>query len=149
MYIGSYSISLDAKGRLAFPAKVREMLHADCRGQIVMTADADESCLRIYPKHGWEQFMPKLVKLPPGYKKVERMQRLLLGFANSLEIDEENGRVTIPPTLRDFASLEKKLILVGRNNWFELWSEENWNNYLVNSEDVDDVPPELLRELTL
>ena len=149
MYIGSYSISLDAKGRLAFPAKVRELLHADCHGQIVMTADADETCLRIYTRPGWDVFMPKLVALPPGYKKVERMQRLLLGFANSMEIDEENGRVTIPPTLREFAGLEKKLMLVGRNKWFELWSEENWSNYLVSSEGADDAPPELLKDLAL
>lgn len=73
------------------------------------------------------------------------MRRLLLGFASTLEIDEANGRILLPPTLREFAGLEKKLMLIGQGKRLELWSEEEWFKYLDTQEDDnDEMPPEVL-----
>lgn len=147
MYSGSHLINMDAKGRLAIPAKVREDLQADCGGQIVVTADTEEPCLVIFPKHAWDQLSKRMAGWPSSYKKVARMKRLLLGYATPLEVDSENGRVLLPPTLREYAGLEKRLMLIGQPDKLELWSEDGWNAYLKR-EDADDVPAELLPDLS-
>ena len=143
MYQSSYSINMDAKGRLAIPTKVRESLLSDCGGRIVMTAHTDEKCLLIYPEHEWNQKLPEIMALPNRNKKAARMQRLLLGYATPMEVDEANGRILLPPTLRDFAGIDKKLMLVGLLNKYELWSEENWFNYLNQDDDDGEDPAEV------
>ncbi len=145
MYQSSHSINMDAKGRLAIPTKVRDMLLADCGGRIVITAHTDERCLLIYPEHEWNQKLPEIKALPSRNKKAARIQRRLLGYATPMEVDEANGRLLLPPTLRDFAGLDKKLILVGLLNKYELWSEEAWFNYLNEEDDDEDEPEEVTR----
>lgn len=125
MFRGIAEISLDPKGRLAIPAKYREVLAELCRGQLVATVDIRDASLRIYPLPVWLELEAQLEALPstdPGARKV---QRLLLGYASDLEMDG-NGRVLLPVSLRKYAQLEKRLILVGMGKKFELWSEENW-----------------------
>lgn len=148
VYLGSNAINMDAKGRLAIPTKVRETLVSDCGGRIVITAHTEEKCLLVYPEPEWLNKLPAIEKLPNINKKAARMQRLLLGYATSLEVDEDNGRILIPPTLREFAGLEKKLMLVGQSNKMELWSESNWFTYLDDDDDDGDVPDDVL-SLTL
>lgn len=142
MYQGSYSINMDAKGRLAIPTKVRELLLADCAGRIVVTAHTEEKCLLIYPEQEWDQLLPSIKALPNRNKTAAKMQRLLLGYATPLEIDESNGRILMSPTLRDFAGLDKKLMLVGQLNKYELWSEDEWSAYLSADNDDDEEVPE-------
>lgn len=142
---GSHAINMDAKGRLAIPAKVREDLAQYCGGRIVVTANADadeERCLLVYPEPEWEEKRPKIEALPNRYKSVRRLQRLVLGNAAPMELDSA-GRILIPPTLRSYAYLEKKLMLIGQGNKFELWSEERWLAWLDDSSDCDDMPPEM------
>ena len=143
MFQGSYAINMDAKGRIAVPAKCRELLSSVCGGKIVMTAHNQDRCLLVYPEGEWQDnILPKIQSLPSFNKAALRTQRLLIGYASALELDG-NGRVLLPPTLREFAGLEKKLMLVGIGNKFELWDEDAWWSSINESAD-DDLPEEML-----
>ncbi len=126
MFRGVSHITMDAKGRFALPARQRERLQALCGGQIVATVDTHSKCLRLYPMPAWEALEEKLQALPSMNKLVRGMQRLILGYACELEFDA-NGRALLSQSLRDYAVLEKKLVLVGLGSKFELWSEEQWS----------------------
>ncbi|MDX1755756.1 MAG: division/cell wall cluster transcriptional repressor MraZ [Marinobacter sp.] len=142
-FLGSHAINMDAKGRMAIPAKLREELAQLCGSRIVLTASADEErCLLIYPEPQWKQVEEQLNGLPTMKKAVRRLQRIMLGYATPLELDSA-GRVLVPPTLRNFAGLEKKLMLVGQGKKLELWSEERWFAWLDESDDDEEMPPEM------
>jgi len=142
-FLGSHAINMDAKGRIAIPAKVREKLVQLCGGRIVLTANADEDrCLLLYPEPEWELLLPKIKALPNMNKAVQRLHRLILGHAAEMELDS-NGRILVPPTLRNHAGLEKKLMLVGLGNKLELWSEERWFACVDESPGDDEMPPEM------
>lgn len=143
LFLGSHAINMDAKGRMAIPTKIRESLASFCDGRIVMTAHTEERCLLVYPEDQWKEILPKIESLPTFNKVARRTQRLLIGYATPLEMDA-NGRVLVPPTLREYASLEKKLMLVGQGKKFELWSEDSWFNWLDESDQGDDIPDEML-----
>ena len=145
MYLGSNAISMDAKGRLAIPAKVRDSLLADCGGTIVITAHTQERCLLVYPEPQWQHLLPQIEGLSNINRKAAKIQRLLFGYATTLEIDELNGRILLPPTLREYAGLDKKLMLVGQGKKLELWSEEEWFKYLgAVEDDGEELPAEVL-----
>ena len=116
---------MDAKGRLAIPSRQREPLLEECGGDIVVTIDTQSTCLCIYPMSAWERIEEDLQSLPSLNPAVKRFQRLMLGYATDIQLDG-NGRMLLPPSLRDYAKLEKKLVLVGQGNKLELWSEELW-----------------------
>ena len=138
---------MDAKGRMAIPARIRELLVDDCAGRIVMTANPEaegaERCLWIYPEQQWQQVLPKIEALPTFNRVARRTQRLLIGYATPLELDG-NGRVLVPPTLREYAGLEKKLMLVGQGKKLELWSEERWLEWIDDVGGDEPVPDEML-----
>lgn len=149
MYLGSYAIQMDAKGRLAIPGKVRDALLSACQGRVVVTAHTEERCLLIYPESKWQELLPQIQALPNINKRAARMQRLLLGYATPLEVDADNGRILLPATLRDFAGLEKSLMLVGQGGKLELWSEAGWAAYLESALDDGDALPEQVAALSL
>ena len=124
MFRGVSQLNLDAKGRLAVPAKYRDRLLEICRGCLIATVDLD-GCLLLYPQPEWEQIEQKLMKLPSLDPQVRRLQRLLLGHATECEMDAQ-GRMLLPAPLREFAGLEKRVMLVGQGNKFELWNESSW-----------------------
>ena len=146
MFQGSQSINVDAKGRLAVPSRYREVLSAVCEGRLVVTANPYERCLNIYPEPQWQEVKNKIESLPNSNKKVRRLQRLVLGNASELEMDA-NGRLLLPQTLREYANLDKKAMLVGLGEKAELWSEQSWNDML--DEDDDDPMPEEMQGLSL
>lgn len=143
MFIGSYAITMDAKGRMAIPAKVRDALASVCEGRLVVTAHTEERCLLVYPEPQWLDLQPKIEALPNIHRKARRMQRLLLGYATPMELDG-NGRVLLPQTLRDYANLEKKLMLIGQGKKLELWSESGWYQELETGDDDASMPEEML-----
>jgi len=118
-----------------------------CASQLVVTVDRDK-CLLVYPLPEWEEIERKLVRLPSLNKQAKRLQRLLIGHATECEMDGQ-GRVLLSAPLRDFAGLNKKAVLIGQGNKFELWDEEVWNarrDEWLNEEsleDLDDLAPEL------
>jgi MraZ protein len=145
MHLGSNAINMDAKGRLAIPAKVRDALLSECGGRVVVTAHTEQRCLLIYPEQQWQLLLPQIESLPNINRKAAKMQRVLLGYATNLEIDESHGRILLPPTLREYAGLEKKLMLVGQGKKLELWSEKEWLKYLNDDDDDGEaVPAEVL-----
>lgn len=133
---------MDAKGRLAIPAKHRDTLASLCDSRIVMTAHTQDRCVLMYPETEWQAILPKIEALPTFNRAALRAQRLLIGYATTLELDG-NGRVLVPPTLRDYGNLDKKLMLVGLGKKFELWSEEAWLQTVAATED-DEMPAEML-----
>ncbi|MDX5445570.1 MAG: division/cell wall cluster transcriptional repressor MraZ [Zoogloeaceae bacterium] len=145
---GGSSVNLDTKGRLALPTRYRGQLEEGCGGQLVLTVH-DDGCLLLYPAPTWEEIERQLVRLPNQNKQTRRLQRMLLGHATETELDG-NGRILIPPRLREFAKLDKRVELVGLGNKFEIWNEEAWaqsrNDWV---EDDESVMPDALINLTL
>jgi MraZ protein len=145
MFRGVNTLHLDSKGRLAIPTRYREALLRQSSGQMVMTVDRDQ-CLLLYPLPDWEEIERKLVKLPSFNKQARRLQRLLMGHATECEMDG-NGRILVPPPLREFAALDKSVVLIGQGNKFELWSEAAWNvrraEWLAQGSDDGELPADL------
>ncbi|MEO0442867.1 MAG: division/cell wall cluster transcriptional repressor MraZ [Pseudomonadota bacterium] len=139
MFYGSHAINMDAKGRIAIPTRVRELLQECCEGRIVLTAHTENRCLHLFPETQWLEILPKIEALPSFNKISRRAKLLLIGHASPLELDA-NGRVLLPPTLREYAGLEKKLILVGQGKGLELWSEEGFAHYIDASVDDEEMP---------
>ncbi|WP_160082397.1 division/cell wall cluster transcriptional repressor MraZ [Pseudomonas sp. 8AS] len=126
MFRGANAISLDAKGRLAMPSRYRDELVSRCAGQLIVTIDAVDPCLCVYPLPEWELIEAKLRELPSLREETRRLQRLLIGNAVDIELDG-SGRFLVPPRLRAHAGLDKHAMLVGQLNKFQLWNEEAWN----------------------
>ena len=124
MFQGAAQLNLDSKGRLAIPAKHRDELMAHCAGQLVLTADAD-GCLLFYPQPEWQPIRDKLLKLSALNPRIRALQRRLIGYAEEVEMDAV-GRVLISSALRTYASLDKRVMLIGQGNKFELWDEAKW-----------------------
>ena len=112
---------------MALPTRNRETLQLTCEGKIVVTIDMREPCLLLYPLQEWEVVQRKLESLSNINPQARLLQRLLIGHATDLELDS-NGRVVLPAMLREYASLEKKLVLVGQGNKIELWSDDVWRD---------------------
>ena len=111
MFQGAAQLNLDSKGRLAIPARYRDMLLALCAGNLVLTADAD-GCLLVYPQAEWQPIRDKLLKLSALNPKIRALQRRLIGYAEDVVMDGA-GRVLISPALRSYAVLDKRVMLVG------------------------------------
>ena len=141
---GFNPINIDEKGRLAVPTRYRAELRECCDQQLVLTVSPDK-CLLLYPLPEWEDIERKLSKLSSLDKKVKRLQRLLIGHATECEMDSQ-GRVLIAEPLRNFAGLEKRVVLVGQGNKFEIWDEDTWNqsrDEWLDEENLDELSPEL------
>jgi MraZ protein len=135
---------LDAKGRLAIPTRYRERISTRSDGQLVVTVDKDH-CLLIYPLPDWEEIERKLVRLPSLHKRAREMQRIMVGYATEVDIDG-HGRILLSRELREFAGLDRAVVLIGQGHKFELWDEERWNekrDAWLASDDDGELPPEL------
>lgn len=145
MFRGANAINLDAKGRMALPSKYRELLQERSEGKMVLTIDTEDPCLLLYPLEDWAVIEQKVNQLPSFNKAARRIQRLLVGHATEVELDAQ-GRIVVPPVLRDYAKLEKKSMLIGQGNKFELWSEDIWSqsreDWLETSKE-DDLPDDV------
>ena len=146
MFRGVNQINLDAKGRMAMPARYRDQIDGCCENQMVATIDTEARCLLLYPLPDWEQIEKKIEALPSFNPAARRIQRLLIGHATDLEIDS-SGRLLIPAPLRSYAQLDKKLVLLGQGRKFEIWSEELWNetrdDYLSITDEAANLPDNL------
>ena len=127
MFRGINPLSLDGKGRLAVPAKYRQHLLETAGGQLVLTIDRDR-CLLLYPFPVWENVERQLIQLSSTNPRARALKRLLLGHAEECVLDA-NGRILLPAPLREFAHLEKRVVLVGQGNKFEIWNEQAWNDW--------------------
>mgnify|MGYP004444696935 CR=1 FL=1 len=124
MFMGEYSHTIDAKGRLIIPAKLREQLGS----RAILTKGFDQ-CLSIFTEERWKYITTALNKQPSTKAGIRVLQRMLFGSATEIEFDSQ-GRILVPPSLRRAAELEKKCIVVGVGEHIEVWSEARWNNYV-------------------
>ena len=143
MFRGATNLSMDAKGRLAVPAKHRDALLTQSAGNVVLTAHP-HGCLLLYPQPAWEPIQAKMMALSSFDKQSSALQRLLVGFAEDVSMDSA-GRMLVSPVLRDFAGLDKEVMLVGQGSHFELWNMEAWRAQLaqVMQDDNFSMPSEL------
>lgn len=145
MFRGLHRLSLDNKGRLSIPAVYRQRLLEASGGRMVLTVDRDR-CLLLYPLNTWEDIERKLIQLSSTHKRARALKRLLLGHAEECCLDA-GGRILLPEPLREFASLEKRVVLLGQGNKFEIWNEEGWqawrDSVLADGDDDGDPMPDL------
>ena len=125
MFRGVQHINMDVKGRMAIPARQREPILNICDGKLVLTIDTQSPCLALYPIGEWDRIELEVQNLPALKPQVKRFQRLVLGYATDVDLDS-SGRLLLPPSLREYAHLEKKLVLVGQGNKLEVWAENLW-----------------------
>lgn len=123
MFIGEYQHSVDTKGRIIVPAKIRDGLGE----KFVMTKGLD-GCLFVYAADEWTKLEAKLQTLPLTSKDARAFVRFFFSGATECEIDKQ-GRALIPPTLREHAKLDKDIVIIGVSSRVEIWSREEWERY--------------------
>ena len=140
MFRGINPINLDAKGRVALPAKYRDRVANRCDGRMVLTVHPFDRCLLLYPLADWEVIESQVNALPNSTsRQARRLQHLMVGYATELDLDAAN-RLLLPAMHRDHAEIDKRLILVGQGQKFEIWSEARWTSITETylNETVDD-----------
>jgi MraZ protein len=125
MFLGKSNLTLDAKGRIAIPARYREQLFELCDGKMVVTYNPAEKCLPIYPYEEWRQCVRKMQAAPDQSPKVRKLQRLIYSFTHEVDMDA-SGRLLIPQDSREEVGLSKNAVLIGHGEKLELWDEESW-----------------------
>lgn len=127
MFLGVNTLNLDAKGRLAIPAKHRDTLAQCCASRVVVTINPNpkDQCLWLYPENEWREIARQLSRLPSMNRQNQLIQRLMLGHASELELDSQ-GRILLSNELRDYAGLDKRVAVVGQVHKFEIWDEQIW-----------------------
>ncbi len=145
MLNGATKLNLDVKGRLAIPSRYRERLQEECAGRLVITLDPERRMV-IYPYHEWKEIEDNLTSLP-STKAAMKIKRLMLGHASECDMDK-NGRINLPPYLREKTGLEKQVVLVGIGKKFEVWDEATWERVWADEDDGIDMS-EVLASLSL
>ncbi|MBE6159882.1 MAG: division/cell wall cluster transcriptional repressor MraZ [Lactobacillales bacterium] len=137
MFMGEYHHTIDDKGRLTIPAKIRYELGAN----FVVTRGLD-NCLFIYPSSEWSKVIDKYKELP-NTKDARKFMRFFLSGATVSDFDKQ-GRVNIASPLINYASLEKDCVIIGVNDHLEVWSKTNWDNFILeNEDDLSDIADKL------
>ena len=132
MFMGEYSHNIDAKGRMIVPSKFREQLG----DEFVVTKGLD-GCLFVYPNEEWQNIEEKFRNVPLTSKDARKFSRFFFAGAATCELDKQ-GRILLPAHLREFAGLEKDVVLVGVGSRVEIWSKDKWEN--MNSDtDMDEI----------
>lgn len=138
MFIGEYSLTIDEKGRLSVPVKFRN----DLKGKAVVTRGLDNS-LFLYTMPEWRRLAEKLANLPISKANTRAFSRLMLAGAMDCDLDKA-GRIVLPDYLREFAKIEKKVVVAGLYNRLEIWSEDLWTKYKKHTEkDSNDIAEQL------
>ncbi len=120
MFLGEFIHTIDEKGRLAIPARFR----ADLAIGLVVTRGIDR-CLAIYPMEEWEQLADKVSGLPMTDRRARAFRRLVFANASDVTLDKQ-GRVLIPPRLREYAGLDGEVVVTGLNTYIEVWGPGSW-----------------------
>ena len=138
MLTGEFNHSIDSKGRLIIPSKLRESL-----GEHFVITKGMDGCLFLYPENEWEAFEEKLRTLPLTNKKARDFKRFFLGSAVEGEIDKQ-GRVLLSSSLRTYANLEKEVVLAGVLDKVEIWSKEAWDARTTDiEENIEDIASDM------
>ena len=132
MLMGEYNHTLDAKGRIIIPAKLRDQL-----GDVFVVSKGLDGRLFAFPSSEWEKLVNKIQALPLTDKNARKFSRYLLAGASETELDKQ-GRALLPQTLREAAGLEKDVVLCGVGNRLEIWAKETWAKE-AHYEDIDEL----------
>ena len=144
MFQGETAITIDEKGRLAVPTAHRDAVARDCGNQLVITYNPFESgSLYLYPRAIWERVRDQVNKLPKAKKVNRNLQLKLVGAATFVELDG-NGRITVPASHRAAVGIERKAVLLGLGDKFELWSEQAHHAQIQQTVSDGDLSEELL-----
>lgn len=146
MFRGQFSHSIDTKGRLAIPAKFRELLATQFDERLIVTHF--DQCLWAYPFPHWQELEKKIAALPQFLEEVKALQRAFISAAAECPLDKQ-GRILLPPILRDYAGLKKDVIFVGMTQRIEIWSKQRWQKVFSDSQKRLDTMQEKLAELGL
>jgi MraZ protein len=130
VFLGTHTPRLDDKGRLFLPAKYREELSAG----LVLTK-GQERCLYVFPETEFARITEALRAAPVTAKAVRDYSRVFFASASD-EIPDKQGRITIPPGLREYATLQRDCVVIGANTRLEIWDAEAWEAYLAQQEDA-------------
>ncbi|MDR1162595.1 MAG: division/cell wall cluster transcriptional repressor MraZ [Candidatus Accumulibacter sp.] len=147
MFQGATALNLDAKGRLAIPARHRDSLVAASDGQLVLTAHPHR-CLLLYPVDAWAPIRDRVLAASSLNPHSAAVKRLLVGNARDEALDSA-GRLLVAPELRQFAQFEKKVWLVGQGSHFEIWSDAGWQKEQEKVFSLDGQLPPGLEDLAL
>jgi MraZ protein len=147
MFRGRYEHTIDAKGRTSLPARYRDALDASGERRIVLTSALDP-CLVAYAMPEWSAFEDRLAKLPQFDRAVQKLKRIYVSGAVECEVDD-SGRVLVPPTLREYAGLEKEVLWAGSGKYAELWDKGRWREHFDTTDDERRVISTRLAELGL
>lgn len=126
--------NMDPKGRLAVPARHREHVREQGEVPLVITVHHQERCLVLRPMAVWRELAEHIQKLPNADRVVQSFQRKVLGYAQDLRVDG-NGRILMPPALREYARLKKRVAVVGLGERLELWHAPDWDRQIAESLD--------------
>ncbi|MCM1551409.1 MAG: division/cell wall cluster transcriptional repressor MraZ [Butyrivibrio sp.] len=132
MFMSEYNHTIDAKGRLIIPSKFREVL-----GEEFVVSKGMDGCLFVYANDDWNAFEQKLTSLPLINKEARQFARFFLAGAAQVEVDKQ-GRILLPAALREFAGLDKDVVLVGVGSRIEIWSKEKYED-VGEDMDMDDI----------
>ncbi len=141
MLLGEYKHNLDAKGRVAIPAKFKEKLAAGA----IITRGLD-NCLFVFASKEWENLAQKLIALPLAQANARAFARLMLAGAMDV-VPDNQSRILIPDYLRSYADLKKQVVIAGLYNRVEVWDLEKWEAYKKKTEGASDEIAEKLGEL--
>lgn len=123
MFLGEYQHSLDPKGRITIPAKFRDEL-----GMKFVATKGLDNCIFLYQMEEWNRIEEKLHALPFTRADVRSFARFFFAGAAELDIDKQ-GRVLLPNSLREYAGIDKDLIIIGVGSRVEIWAHQKWTNY--------------------
>ena len=144
MFQGETAITVDDKGRMTVPTVQRDLVASACGNRLVLTYNPFErGCLWLYRPEAWETVRDDLLARPNMSKTVRTLQQKLVGSAAHLELDG-NGRITLPPSHRSAVGIEKKAVLMGMGDKFELWSEQAHRALIDQTLDDGDLGDDLL-----
>jgi MraZ protein len=132
MFMGRYNHTIDPKGRLSIPSKYREIL-----GDEFVVSKGMDGCLFVYANDAWKAFEEKLASLPLINREARQFARFFLSGAQYVTVDKQ-GRILMPQDLREFAGLEKDVVLAGAGGRIEIWSLEKWNEN-TDQTDIDQI----------
>ena len=122
VFLGQYHHSLDSKGRLTIPAKFR----AELATGLVITRGIDR-CLAVFPTQEWEALAQKVSDLPMTDRRARIFKRRIFSAASDV-VPDKQGRVLIPPRLREYANLEGEVLVAGVNDYIEVWNTDRWDD---------------------
>ncbi len=126
MFRGYDELTMDAKGRVGLPTRYHDRVQKGCEGRFVVTVDLREACLVIYPLPDWEVIERAFNALPGSDKDLALLKRRILGYATEVQMDSA-GRLLISPELRQYAGLDKQVVLTGQGKKCELWDKAAWD----------------------